>query len=157
MRRSIAARQLLLTLSLATLIALLVQPAHAGDLPLALVVYVAPDGDDARDCTTPATRCATLQHALNALAVGGEARLATGIYTGTTDIERSAVISGGYGLPNYTRNAGPTVLDGWRLGTTLRIAEPIWVRLAQLRIVGGLADPTGASTGRGGGIFIRGA
>jgi hypothetical protein len=156
MRRSIVARQLLLALPLAILIALVAQPAYADDLP-APVVYVAPDGDDAHDCATPTTRCATLQRALDALADGGEARLATGIYTGTTNIERPSVISGGYELPGYVAGDGSTVLDGLRLGTTLRIAKPIWVRLARLTIVGGLADPSGETSGRGGGIFIRSA
>jgi hypothetical protein len=157
MRRSIAAHQLLLALALASPIALPAQSAHADILPPAPIVYVAPDGDDAYDCATPATRCATLQRALDTLAEGGEARLAAGVYTGTTDLERSAIISGGYALPDYLSSAGATVLDGQRLGTTLRIAEPIWVRLARLTITGGLADPAGKSTGRGGGIFIRGA
>jgi hypothetical protein len=157
MCRSIAARQLLLALPLAVLIALVAQPAYADDLPPAPVVYVAPDGDDARDCTTPATRCATLQRALDALADGGEARLATGVYTGTTNIERPSLISGGYELPDYVAGDGVTILDGRRLGTTLRIAKPIWVRLRRLTIVGGLADPSGESSGRGGGIFIRSA
>jgi hypothetical protein len=157
MRRSIAARRWLLALLGTALLALVAQPASAGALPRAAVVYVAPDGDDTRDCSSPATRCATLQRALEALADGGEARLATGVYTGTASIERSAVVRGGYRLPDYMEGVGASVLDGRRMGTTLRIAKPIMVRLARLTIVGGLADPRGESTGRGGGIFVRGA
>jgi hypothetical protein len=157
MRRCITTRQWLLALPLAVLIALVARPARADELSSAQIVYVAPNGDDAQDCTTPATRCATLQRALEALADGGEARLATGVYTGTTDIQRPALISGGYALPDYSSGGGVTVLDGQRLGTTLRIAEPVQVRLARLAITGGLADPSGETSGRGGGIFIRDA
>jgi hypothetical protein len=157
MRCRMIAHYLLLTLALTALSALRAWPARANELPPASVVYVAPDGDDARDCASPATRCATVEHALEMLAEGGEARLATGVYTGTTDLKRSVLISGGYSLPDYLPNGGSTVLDGQQLGTTLRIAEPIWVRLAQLSITGGLADGAGQSTGRGGGLYIRGA
>src|SRR5262245_18770566 len=157
MRCRMTAHHLLLLLALTALSALPAQPARADELPPASVVYVAPDGDDARDCTSPAMRCATLEHALDRLAEGGEARLATGVYTGTTDLKRSVLISGGYALPDYLPNGGATVLDGQRLGTTLRIAEPIWVRLAQLSITGGLADGAGQSTGCGGGLYVRGA
>ncbi len=157
MRRRNAAHLLLVASSLAVLAALPAQLTHAGPLPSAAIVYVAPDGDDTRDCTTPATRCATLQRALDALAEGGEARLAAGIYTGTVDLNQSAIISGGYALPDYVPSTGATVLDGRRLGTTLHIAEPISVRLARLTITGGLADAGGKSTGQGGGIYIRGA
>jgi hypothetical protein len=157
MRRSIAAHQLLILLVLATLSARPAQSARAAAPPPTPVVYVAPDGDDARDCASPATRCATLQRALGALAEGGEARLATGVYSGTTDIARSATIRGGYVLPNYQPSGGATVLDGQQLGTTLRIARPIWARLAGLTITGGVADAIGESDGRGGGIFIRSA
>jgi hypothetical protein len=157
MRRSNATHLLLLALSLAMLAAQPARPTHAAPLPPAAIVYIAPDGDDTRDCTTPTTRCATLQRALDALAVGGEARVATGVYTGITDLKRSAIISGGYALPDYLPSTGASILDGRRLGTTLRIAEPISVRLARLTITGGQADSAGKSTGRGGGIYISGA
>jgi hypothetical protein len=148
---------ILQTLS-AALIVLLPQPTHAIDVtaPLALA-FVAPDGDDSHDCATPATRCSTLQHALDLLAQGGEVRIAAGSYAGTTRITRSAVVGGGYALPDFRPGAEPTVLDGQHRGTTVRIVGPGWIRIQQLSITGGLADPTGLQEGQGGGIYARAA
>jgi hypothetical protein len=70
---------------------------------------------------------------------------------------RSATIAGGYVVPDFSPGSAPAVLDGQRAGTTLRIFGAAWVRLTQLTITGGLADAAGRSSGRGGGISIRGA
>src|SRR5215213_24318 len=83
-------------LSLCTaLIVLFPQPTHAivisAQLPIA---FVATDGADTHDCATPATRCATLQHAFDQLAQDGEVRLAAGNYVGTTLISHSARVGG---------------------------------------------------------------
>src|SRR5690242_10353371 len=87
MRRSITALQLLLLLGLAGLATPPARLANASNPATpAPIVYIAPDGDDSQDCATPATRCATLQHGLDQLADGGEARLAAGNYTGTTNL-----------------------------------------------------------------------
>ncbi|MFL5806728.1 MAG: hypothetical protein ACJ8CR_34000 [Roseiflexaceae bacterium] len=149
--------QLLLMLALIVPAVHPARSARAADPPLAPIVYIAPDGDDARDCATPLSRCATLRHGLERLAIGGQARMAAGIYAGTTDIERSAIINGGYTLPGYLPGEAPTVLDGRRQGNTLRIDQVPWVRLSDLTITGGLADPGADMTGRGGGIFVRDA
>ncbi len=132
MHRSKSLLQLLLIILLAAPVGFSAQVGHAAQLPLNLVVYIAPDGDDTQDCATPLRRCATLQRGLDLLAIGGEARLATGIYTGTTEIERPATISGGYSLPDYLPGQGPSVLDGQRQGSTLRIDRVTWARLSDL-------------------------
>jgi hypothetical protein len=124
--------------------------------PLLAVAYAAPDGDDARDCATPATRCATLRRALAQLAEGGEVRLATGTYAGLTRINRAAAIVGGYKLPGFIPSDEPSVLDGQRRGTTVQIAAVPWALLQRLTITGGLADPARTATGQGGGVSIRG-
>jgi hypothetical protein len=140
------------------LIVLIPQPTHALDTPAQLpIAFVAADGDDTRDCATPATRCATLQHAFAQLAQDGEVRMAAGSYGGTTTISHSARIGGGYTLPDFRPGSAPTVLDAQRGGTTVRIIGPGWVRLQQLSITGGLADATGLRDGQGGGIYIRNA
>jgi hypothetical protein len=140
----------------AALIVLIPQPTHARDTLAQLpVAFVAADGDDTRDCATPATRCMTLQHAFDQLADGGEVRIAAGNYAGTTTISRSARVVGGYLLPNFSPGSAPTVLDARHGGTTLRIIGPSWVRLQQLNITGGLADASGLPEGQGGGIVIR--
>jgi len=150
--------QLLLILSLATLATPPARPARANGSSLpALIVYIAADGDDTRDCATPATRCATLARGLDQLIEGGEAHLAAGSYTGITTVEHAATIHGGYVLPNFSPGDAPTILDGQRQGTTLRIDGAAWARLNQLTITGGLADSEGDSSGRGGGIYIHGA
>jgi hypothetical protein len=53
--------------------------------------------------------------------------------------------------------AAPSILDGQRLGTTLRIVGTVSARLARLIITGGVANQAGESTGRGGGLYIRSA
>jgi hypothetical protein len=121
------------------------------------IAYLAPDGNDANSCGTPATRCASLGRGLAQLAAGGELRLASGIYTGRNTLTRSATIAGGYGLPDFLPGTAPSILDGQQLGSTLQITGAISVRLAQLTITGGAAATTGISTGRGGGIYISGA
>jgi hypothetical protein len=158
MRRRIKPlRSILQTLSTA-LIVLLPQPTHAIDTTSRLpIAYVAPDGDDARDCATPATRCGTLQHAFDQIAEGGEVRIAAGSYAGTTTINHSALIGGGYALPEFRPGDAPTVLDAQHSGTTVRIVGPGWIRLQQLSITGGLADATGLQEGQGGGIYARNA
>jgi hypothetical protein len=139
------------------LAATVAQPARAAQPALAPIVYLAPDGDDARDCATPRSRCATFQRGLDRLAAGGQARLAAGTYTGISKVERPALINGGYQLPDYLPGEAPTVLDGQGQGSTLRIDRVAWVRLSGLTITGGLADPDADMTGRGGGVFVRGA
>jgi hypothetical protein len=121
------------------------------------IVYLAPDGNDANTCATPATRCVTLGRGLAQLAAGGELRLASGTYTGTTTLTRPATISGGFALPNFTPGAPPATLDGQGLGSTLQITGAISVRLAQLTITGGVASTNDSTVGRGGGIAINGA
>jgi hypothetical protein len=157
MRRSKPLLQILLLLLLAAPVVVSAQVGYAAQPPLHLVVYIAPDGDDAQDCATPLRRCATLQRGLDLLASGGEARLAAGTYIGTTEIERPATVNGGYSLPDYLPGEAPSVLDGQRQGTTLWIDSVIWVRLNGLTITGGLANPDAGMTGRGGGIFVRDA
>jgi hypothetical protein len=131
-------------------------PARAGQLTVpAPIVYLAPDGDDAQDCASPATRCRTLQRALDLLMDGGEARLAGGRYPGRTIVRRAALISGGYQLPDFSPGGAPTVLDGDRQGSTIRIDGPAWVWLRQLTITGGLGA-VGTEAGQGGGINANG-
>lgn len=151
--------QLSLAIVAVSLLAL-VEPAprfaHAADpAPLASITFVATDGDDSQDCATAATRCATLQRALANLADGGEVRLAGGRYQATTTITRSAVIAGGYLLPNFIIGNAPTVLDGQFQGSTLNILGPIQVWLRQITVTGGLA--TRQVGGQGGGIYATGA
>lgn len=142
---------------IAALTVLFPQPPHTlGASALAPVAYVAPDGDDARDCATPATRCATLQRALDQLADGGEVRMAAGSYPGAAKLSRPAVLSGGYALPSFSPGLNPTVLDSQRNATTVQVVGPGWFRIQQIEITGGLAAD-GPQQGRGGGIYVHNA
>jgi hypothetical protein len=157
MRYGKPAIQLLLTLALVVPMVYPAWPARAVEPPLASFAYLAPDGDDTRDCATPQTRCVSLQRGLDRLAEGGQVRLAAGTYVGASKVKRPAMISGGYALPDYLPGDAPTVLDGQRQGSTLQIDQVAWVRLRDLTITGGLADPGDDMTGHGGGVFVRGA
>ncbi|HEX5690560.1 MAG TPA: hypothetical protein VFX76_11190 [Roseiflexaceae bacterium] len=131
-------------------------PAAALQLP-APITYLAPDGNDANDCTSPASRCATIARGLARLADNGELRLASGTYAGTITLTRSVSIKGGFTLPNFSPGTLASTLDGQQLGSTLLISGPIAVRLTQLAITGGAAANNGVGSGRGGGVSIDGA
>lgn len=77
--------------------------------------YVAPAGDDAAGCNSPATPCATLQAAVNLASPGDAILAAAGTYTGTGAqvilVDRSLTLTGGWSS-DFTAQTGLTTLDG---------------------------------------------
>lgn len=75
------------------------------------VRYVALDGDDAGLCDSIASRCRTVQRALDVADAFGDIRVAVGVYTGTAGtvatIGKTVALLGG-------RDGGFTVIDPLR-------------------------------------------
>lgn len=106
--------------------------------------YVAPVGDDAADCATPATPCLTIGAAVGKAAAGDELLLAAGAYSETVSLTKSLSIRGA--------DARTTVIDGGGRGTVLTVLSPqASVALRDVTVRGG--DAVGA----GGGIASFGA
>ena len=86
-------------------------------------LYVAQDGDDANDCRSPQTPCATIGAAI-ALAAGGDTvNVGPGTYTDTLTIDRDLTIIGaGGGQRVLTVAGGATSLVA--RGVTLRGGQP---------------------------------
>ena len=85
--------------------------------------YVSTDGNDANDCMSPSTTCASINAAYNQAAEGDTILVATGIYTQTVDIPglyiwKSINLSGGWD-ETYTTQDGRSTIDGQRLGYCL--------------------------------------
>lgn len=81
--------------------------------------YVAPDGDDARECTNYSNRCRTVQRAVDAADPGDEILVATGTYTAAgqpwvVDVRKNVTIRGGYSgdFATWNPDTYPTTLDG---------------------------------------------
>jgi len=79
--------------------------------------YVSSSGNDANNCTAPATPCATIGAVLAkpGFAAGDTIRVATGTYTNTGSevvlVTKSAVLSGGWNS-TFTTQAGYSTLNG---------------------------------------------
>ena len=106
--------------------------------PPTTALYVAPDGDDARDCASPADRCRTIQRAAAVAHDGDEIRVAAGTYTGARTvmagsgytytqvviITRSLTLRGGYSTVDWDTSdpaANLTVIDAERSGRGISI------------------------------------
>jgi hypothetical protein len=97
------------------------------------VLYVAQDGNDGNNCGTIATRCATIQRAVDVALPGDEIRVAEGVYTdvsvraGITQVvylTKSVNLRGGYAADDWlTANpsANPTTLDALGQGRVVVI------------------------------------
>ena len=79
--------------------------------------YVSPGGNDAHDCQTPTTSCATVNGALNkpGIIAGDAVLVATGVYTGAGDqvilLDRDVTLSGGWDA-SFTEQSGMSTIDG---------------------------------------------
>ena len=79
--------------------------------------YVSPGGNDANDCQTPTTSCATVNGALNkpGIIAGDAVLVATGVYTGAGDqvilLDRDVTLSGGWDA-SFTEQSGMSTIDG---------------------------------------------
>jgi hypothetical protein len=165
---------LVLTITiLAVYAGLTTSPAHAAG-----PWYVGPGGNDSNACTSPATRCATINGALNkaGFVAGDTIRVQTGTYTGSGDevvlLNKNATLSGGWNSAFSTQN-GMSTIDGQgarrgvmvNIGVTARV-ERFVVQNGQsifdaggiynfgnLTLVDNLIQNNRAGSGNGGGVF----
>ncbi|NOZ71854.1 MAG: DUF1565 domain-containing protein [Chloroflexi bacterium] len=133
------------------------------------VLYVATDGDDANDCASIATRCRTIQRAVDMARPGDEIRVAAGVYDGvstragttqTVYISKTVTIRGGFTTANWATPdpvANPTTLDAQGQGRVVYIIGDVSPTVEGLRMTGGDAtglggDPWGNDAG--GGVYV---
>jgi uncharacterized repeat protein (TIGR01451 family) len=132
-----------------------VTPAHF--LLSNLGWYVAPGGDDANDCRTPTTPCATIQGPLQkpAFTSGDTVLVGIGTYAGTDGevllLDQGIRLSGGWDGA-FTMQAGESTIDGEGARRGVWVNSGVSAILERFTIQGGLADSTG-----GGGILNQGA
>ena len=130
---------LALSLSLALFLVSNAQVDEPGSVTLPVFRYVATIGDNnGNDCTSSASPCATLQHAVAVADAQNEIRVAEGVYAGTQlftrtlynkvysytqvlYINKSLTVRGGFSAGDWGSSepeAHPTVIDAQRAGRT---------------------------------------
>ncbi|HEU5097824.1 MAG TPA: choice-of-anchor Q domain-containing protein, partial [Roseiflexaceae bacterium] len=119
----------------------------AAPLPVARAAatwYVAPAsfGNDANDCLTPSTPCATIAGALGKAAADDTINVQPGIYLENLTINKNIALIGA--------GAGATIVDGGGGGTVITISISSTVSIS------GLAIQNGNAAGGGGGISNQG-
>jgi hypothetical protein len=100
--------------------------------------YVSPTGNDASDCHTPATACASISGALAKALPGDTINVAAGVYHGTQTISADVTIRGA--------GAGATILDGGLQGSVVTIQ-------AGTVSISGVTIQDGGWRGSGGGVL----
>ena len=116
--------------------------------------YVDTNGDDAADCLSVATACASINRVLedSAFGLGDTVRVAIGTYTsGFSDTEvvllnRSSTLSGGWNS-DFTVQAGMSTIDGEQSRRGILITGEVNVEIDRFLVTKGLS-------GDGGGIGI---
>ncbi len=119
--------------------------------------YVSTTGNDANDCLSPATPCATINGALNKpdFVAGDTILVAIGTYTGTGNevvlLDKDAILSGGWD-ETFTTQSGMSTIDGQgaRRGLTVAVG-PLSVTTVEAFII------QNGSAFDGGGISNSGA
>jgi hypothetical protein len=96
--------------------------------------YVKPGGNDANDCRSPQTACATLQGPLSkgSFMPGDTIRAAVGVYTGAegavaaVSVSKDATFSGGWDAATFAVRQGKSELNGLgQIGLGFQIAEGV--------------------------------
>jgi hypothetical protein len=93
---------------------------------LPATLYVSTTGNDANDCITNSTPCATINGAIGKAVDGDTIRVASGIYTGSgTDVVRinkNLTISGGWDS-GFSSQSGLSTIDGQKVRTGLYVGK----------------------------------
>jgi hypothetical protein len=136
------------------------------------IIRVATTGSDVPDCGSTVTPCRTVQYAVDIAQLGGEIRVAAGVYTGVqtraggtqvVHIGKTVTVRGGYTTTDWDiadPEANPTTLYAQGLGRVLSITGNITPTVEGLILVGGdAAGLGGTSTGSdaGGGVYVNAA
>lgn len=117
--------------------------------------FVAPTGTDSGFCTEAAQPCKTINYALSQAVVGGEIRIAAGLYKELIQVSKPVSLTGGFTLTNWITPdwvANETILDGQNA------YRPLTINADNVRVAG-LIIRNGNTTGgdrTGGGLFIGG-
>jgi len=142
--------------------------------------YVAINGTDSGDCSTPASACLTIQYAVDRADEGDEIRVASGVYTGVSgrprdDLETTGVVTqvvyigktvivrGGYTVTNWSVShplTQPTTLDAEGAGRVFYVTGDVSPTIEGFIITGGNAAGLGGAlidevlADMGGGIYV---
>ncbi len=131
-------------------------------------LFVAPNGSDTNDCSSPDSACRTIQQAVDMTAEGGVIKVAAGVYTDSDTprvgyvvaLTKTITLRGGYdatfaNLPDPVAN--PTILDAQGQGRVIYIAGDIGSTIEGLHIIGGNATGLGGGgdgKDAGGGVYV---
>jgi hypothetical protein len=122
--------------------------------------YVAPGGDDANDCQSTATACATINGALSKpdFWAGDTIRVAIGTYTGIGNevvlLNKSATLSGGWGSA-FATQTGTSTIDGQGVRRGIVVRAYVVASVNRFTIQNGF-DPYYSTFTRAGGIHNEG-
>jgi hypothetical protein len=128
------------------------QSSHQG---IASTWYVAANGDDANDCKTPGTPCASINGALGKASAGDTIEVASGTYSasGGTEvvlIDRDITLSGGWD-ETFSAQNGRSSIDGQKLRRGITLNNAISAALDHFNIQNGF------NSTQGGGIRSSGS
>ena len=118
--------------------------------------YVALTGNDANDCLSPATTCATINGALNkpGFVAGDTILVAIGTYTGTGSdvvlLNKSAILSGGWD-ETFTTQSGMSTIDGQAARRGITVNGGVTTTLERF-----VVQNSGNNSINGGGIYSQG-
>src|SRR5215207_907350 len=99
--------------------------------------YVSTTGNDLNSCSSTGSPCATIGGAMDKASIGDVIKVASGMYTGPVDVNKSIQISGGWNSTFSTQN-GAAIIDGQYATIALAVISmpesPIVVDLSRLII-----------------------
>ena len=106
--------------------------------------YVAPGGDDGKDCSSVGDACETINAALAESGCDGTINVASGTYTGTdseavVSITRSIALSGGWN-DAFTEQNGTSNIDGEDARRGIRVNNSVNAFIEQFTITRGEGD-----------------
>jgi len=139
------------------MIALASQPARAAG-----PWYVGSGGSDSNTCLSPATRCATINGALNkpGFMAGDTIRVATGTYINTGSevvlLGKNATLSGGWDA-GFTAQSGSSIVDGQGSRRGITVSDGVTAIIEHFTVQSGAAtSPSYLYWSSGGGIYNGG-